>query len=152
MSPADDGAIVLGPGEGTEHLSPVGDTLVWKTGEEDTGGAYSLHERSAPPGTRSVPHVHHDLVEAFYVLEGAFDFTIGGRAVSGAPGTFVLVPRGVAHGWIVRGDAPARALVLFTPSAHRAFFEGLAELARDAGPKGPDPQGVLELSREHGWT
>jgi len=148
----DDGVIVLGSGEGRPHRSPVGDVLLWKAGEEATGGAYSLHERSVTPGTTSLPHIHHELVEAFFVLEGAFEFTVGGRTIAGLPGTFVLVPRGVAHGWTAGGGGPARALVLFTPSARREFFEKLDDLAQSAGPGGVDPATLLELSREYGWA
>jgi mannose-6-phosphate isomerase-like protein (cupin superfamily) len=147
-----DEAIIVGPGEGAQHRTPFGDTMSWKAGEDATYGGYSLHERVAPPGARSTPHVHHELAEAFYVLEGEFEFVVGGRTVTGTAGTFVLAPKGVTHAWTVRGDAPARALVLFTPSAHRAYFDGVDEIVRGAGPGGPDAARLMELAREHGFA
>jgi quercetin dioxygenase-like cupin family protein len=146
-----DEPVIVGPGEGAQHRTPYGDTMSWKAGNAETGGGYSLHERVAPPGARSTPHVHHELAEAFYVLEGEFEFVVGGCTVAGLPGTFVLAPKGVRHAWSVRGDSSARALVLFSPAAPRAYFDGVDELTRNAGAGGPDVARLIELGREHGF-
>ncbi len=95
---SDDDPIILRPGEGPVHRTPFGDTLVWKVGEAATGGQFSIHERIAPPGARSTPHKHHELVEAFYVLDGECEFVIGDRTVHGSTGTFVLAPKATLHG------------------------------------------------------
>jgi mannose-6-phosphate isomerase-like protein (cupin superfamily) len=144
--------IIVPRGEGTPHRTPFGDTVTWKAGEGETDGGYSLHERAAPPGARSTSHVHHELAEAFYVLEGEFEFVVGGRTVAATPGTFVLAPKGVEHAWKVRGESIARALVLFTPSAPRTYFDAVDELVRNAGAEGADARRLLELAREHGFA
>lgn len=123
----------------------------WITGEDATHGAYSLHERIAPAGSRSSTHTHSHFVESFYVLEGKFVFEIDGVSSDGAPGTFASAPRGVSHAWRVVGDAPARALVLFTPSARIAFFEELDGLVRDASPDQPDGAKLLDLMKRYDW-
>lgn len=132
------------------YRTPFGDTMSWITGEDDTGRAYSVHERNAPPGARSTPHRHSRLTEAFYVLEGAFEFTIGGERIEGQAGTFVQAAPGVEHAWRVVGAAPAKALVLFTPSAERAYFAEVDGLVRSDGPV--DAAALLALSQKYGWT
>jgi hypothetical protein len=43
-------------------------------------------------------------------------------------------------------------LAIFTPPAHRAYFDGVDEIVRGAGAGGPDVARLLELAREHGFT
>jgi quercetin dioxygenase-like cupin family protein len=119
----DDQPIIRMPGEGPVHRTPFGDSLTWKAGEADTDGHFSVHERTAPPGSRSTPHRHHELVEAFYMLEGECEFVIGDRTLRGGAGTFVLAPKATLHGWAVVGEAPVKMLVFFAPSAQLAFFD-----------------------------
>lgn len=139
---------MLPPGAGASHRTPYGDELVWKAGEDATGGQFSIHERVAPRGARSTPHAHRQLVEAFYVLDGTCEFVIGDEIVAGKPGTFVLAPRGTLHGWTVTGDGPARMLVFFTPSVKRAFFDRQEELLRSEA----DAGAFRALAEEFGWT
>jgi quercetin dioxygenase-like cupin family protein len=99
------------------YRTPFGDTMSWITGGDDTGGSYSLHERIAPTGARSTPHIHTRLTEAFYVLDGEFEFEIDGERIEGAPGVFIQASPGVTHAWHVVGGREAKALVMFRPSA-----------------------------------
>ena len=138
-------------GAGRWHATPYGDTLRWITGEEETGGAYSMHERIAPPGSRSTPHSHSKLIESFYVLEGEFAFEIGGEPRDGSPGSFVSAVLGIEHAWRVLGDVPARALVLFAPSVKLAYFEELDGLVRSAPGGHPDGAQLLDLMRRYDW-
>src|SRR5207253_10740722 len=114
---------VVGAGSGRTHSSPFGDSLRWIIGEDATGGAYSLHERTAPPGAASVPHIHSRVSEAFFVVEGEFTFEFDGRKVTVRPGDYVHAPPGASHAWRVASGKAARALVLFAPSVPLAFFE-----------------------------
>jgi mannose-6-phosphate isomerase-like protein (cupin superfamily) len=93
----DSRATIVGEGSGPTHRSPFGDSLRWITGGEATGRAYSLHERTAPPGAASVPHIHSRVSEAFYVLEGEFTFELDGRTANAGPGDYVHAPAGVSH-------------------------------------------------------
>jgi quercetin dioxygenase-like cupin family protein len=110
-----------------------------------------MHERIAPPGSRSTAHSHSHLVESFYVLEGEFVFEIGNEPRDGSPGSFVSAPRGVEHAWRVVGDAPGRALILFAPSAKRAYFEELDALVRSAPGGRPDGAQLRDLARRYDW-
>jgi mannose-6-phosphate isomerase-like protein (cupin superfamily) len=64
------------------------------------------------PGT----HVHADEDDCFYMLEGELTFTVDGEDVVAGPGTFVLVPPGVPHGFANRGDAVARMVNVHAPA------------------------------------
>jgi quercetin dioxygenase-like cupin family protein len=133
------------------HATPYGDTVRWITGESATGDAYSLHERIAPPGAASTAHSHSKLIESFYVLEGRFAFEIGGESIDGPPGAFVSASRGVSHAWRVAGDAPARALIIFAPSAKHAYFEELDAIVRAAEGAQPDAGKLLDLAKRYEW-
>jgi mannose-6-phosphate isomerase-like protein (cupin superfamily) len=64
------------------------------------------------PGT----HVHADEDDSFYVLEGELTFTVDGEEVVAGPGTFVLVPPGVPHGFGNRGDSVVRMVNVHAPA------------------------------------
>ena len=113
----------------TVHL--LGNLLTFRATTGTTGGAFSLVECQTAPGQRSPPHLQpHDL-EAFYVLEGEYEFTLGGEAQTHGPGGFVLVPKDVPHHFRNPGKAPARMLILNTPGGlHEGFFRDAGEPAR----------------------
>jgi quercetin dioxygenase-like cupin family protein len=136
-------------GEPAAHRSPFGDSLRWITGGEETKGAYSLHERIAPPGAASVPHIHRRVIEAFYILEGEFTFQLDERTLTAGPSTYVHVPAAVSHAWRVAGDATARALVLFAPSVPLAFFEEIDSLMRSAANGQPDPRQLIAINQKY---
>ena len=68
----------------------------------DTRDAYAVVERSTLP---EAVHEHADQEEAFYVLAGELTVEADGVTTTAAPGTFVLVPRGVAHRHVASPDA-----------------------------------------------
>jgi mannose-6-phosphate isomerase-like protein (cupin superfamily) len=61
-------------------------------------------------------HVHSNEDDAFYILQGEMIFILGDDEIAAPPGTFVLVPPGVAHGFRNDGDAPVRMLNLHAPA------------------------------------
>jgi len=79
------------------------------TGRE-TRDAYAVAERSTLP---EAIHAHADQDEAFYILSGELAVEAEGIATTAAPGTFVLVPRGVPHRHITAPDA--FVLAIYSP-------------------------------------
>jgi quercetin dioxygenase-like cupin family protein len=61
-------------------------------------------------------HVHDGEDDAFYILEGEMTFTVEGEDVKAPPGTFVLVPPGVRHGFRNDGDTAVRMLNIHAPA------------------------------------
>jgi quercetin dioxygenase-like cupin family protein len=64
------------------------------------------------------PHVHHEHVDAFYVVEGEFQFRVGPdvEPVRAPAGAFVAVPPNVVHTFDNESDATARWLNFHAPS------------------------------------
>jgi mannose-6-phosphate isomerase-like protein (cupin superfamily) len=140
-------AIVFEPGEG-KMLTARGSTMVFKAIQASTNGAFSLMERTLPPGGRKPPaHIHTNCEEAFYVLEGEVEFSLNASTVVGRPGTFVLVPGSVAHTFGNVGMEPARLIVIHAP-AMDAYFEQLQELWSGEIPPNRDDE--IPLMRRHG--
>lgn len=142
-------ATVLEAGEGT-LLSARGSMMFFKATRASTNGAFSLMERTLPPGGRKPPsHVHINCEEAFYVLDGEIEFSLGETTTLGRRDTFVLVPGGVAHTFGNAGTTEARLLVLHAP-AMDDYFEELQALWSQEMP--PTREAELELMRRHGMA
>jgi quercetin dioxygenase-like cupin family protein len=87
-----------------------------KASGAQTGGTFSLVEALCPPGYATPLHIHYQEDEALYVLAGELRVTTGGVTVRAAAGSFVYQPRGIAHGFRVDGDTPARLLCQTVPA------------------------------------
>ena len=68
------------------------------------------------PGRELESHVHIDEDDAFYILEGEMTFILGEQRVAAPPGTFVLVPPGIAHGFLNEQPRPVRMLNIHAPA------------------------------------
>jgi mannose-6-phosphate isomerase-like protein (cupin superfamily) len=68
------------------------------------------------PGRELEAHVHDDEDDAFYIVEGEMTFTFGEELATASPGTFVLVPPGVEHGFRNDGATPVRMLNIHAPA------------------------------------
>ncbi len=140
-------ATVLETGQGT-LLTARGSAMFFKATRASTNGAFSLMERMLPPGGRKPPpHIHANCEEAFYVLDGEVEFSLGATTTVGRPDTFVLVPGGVAHTFRNAGNTQARVLVIHAP-AMDVYFEELQALWSGEVP--PSRKDEMELMRRHG--
>ena len=102
--------IVVPPGEGhrignVEFLARSADTPRFTFGIIEIA-----------PGRELEPHVHQAEDDAFYIVEGEMTFSFGDREVTATPGTFVLVPPGVEHGFRNEQDRPVRMLNIHAPA------------------------------------
>jgi mannose-6-phosphate isomerase-like protein (cupin superfamily) len=68
------------------------------------------------PGRELEAHVHVDEDDAFYIVEGEMTFTVGDEEVAAPPGTFVLIPPGLEHGFRNDGERPVRMLNIHAPA------------------------------------
>ena len=111
------------PGEGRSvDLGVVGMRVL--AGGDLTGKAFTLAEFSGSgPGAWTVPHLHREMEESFFVLDGSFTFTVGGQAIEATSGAYILVPRGTAH-TITAAEGGGRFLTLMVPGGlEEMFFE-----------------------------
>jgi mannose-6-phosphate isomerase-like protein (cupin superfamily) len=102
--------IVVAPGEGqrlgnVEFLARTVDTP-----------RFNFQIIEIAPGRVLEEHVHDGEDDAFYILEGRMTFTFGDGDVDAPPGTFVLVPPGVEHGFRNDQDVPVRMLNIHAPA------------------------------------
>ena len=141
---------IVPSGEG-HLLTARGNVMAFKAVADQTGGDFSLMERTVPPGARTVvvppPHRHVNCSEAFFVLAGTITFRLDDAELTGGAGDFLLVPRGAAHTFGNSGDAPARLLVLHAP-AMDGYFEELHKLWASGEP--PSREDELELMSRYG--
>jgi mannose-6-phosphate isomerase-like protein (cupin superfamily) len=68
------------------------------------------------PGRELEAHVHAGEDDAFYVVEGEMTFIFGDEEVVAGPGTFVLAPPGVEHGFRNDCGRPVRMLNIHAPA------------------------------------
>ena len=129
-------------------LTARGNVMAFKAVAAQTGGDFSLMERTVPAGARTPPpHRHVNCSEAFFVLDGTITFWLDAAELAGGSGDFLLVPRGVGHTFGNRSTEPARLLVLHTP-AMDAYFAELDALW--SGPEPPTPEAERELMSRYG--
>src|ERR1700749_961824 len=134
---------IVPPGQG-HRLTARGNVMAFKAVAEQTGGGFSLMERTVPPGAPPPPpHRHVTCSEAFFVLEGTITFRLDDDELTGGAGDFLLVPRGAAHTFGNGGESPARLLVLHAP-AMDAYFEELHQLwsAGEPATRGGEERGA----------
>jgi mannose-6-phosphate isomerase-like protein (cupin superfamily) len=144
---AEDNYYVFGPGEG-HRQEARGSVMHFKARSATTNGRFSLMERTLPPGGRMPPpHLHVDCEEAYYVLNGAVTFVLGGTERTEGPETFLLVPGGTAHTFGNRSGEPARLLVLHSPALD-GYFADLDALWSGSVP--PTPEEERALMSRHG--
>jgi quercetin dioxygenase-like cupin family protein len=145
-----DGRVV----EAGKHIARSAGKSLWLTSDlftfkvvgEDTNGAFSLAHVTAGAEFGPPPHIHHREDESFYVLEGSFEFSIGGRTFTAGAGSFVYLPKGVVHMHRAAGSAPAKAVVLYTPAGVERFIEEAGKPATDLSATPPPPE-LPELER-----
>ena len=110
QSPEATAPIVVRPGEGhrmgnVEFLARAADTPRFTFGIIDI-----------PPGRVVDAHVHAQEDDAFYILGGELTFVFGDETATATPGTFVLAPPGLEHGFRNDGAIPVRMLNIHAPA------------------------------------
>jgi len=139
--------LVITPGQGQSvSIGPTQTTFFLRS--QQTEGRYSLVEHTFPPQFAGPPpHIHRHYDHAWYVLEGAVQLTCGDRIVTASEGTFVLVPKGIAHTFSNPAAVPAHMLEIDTPGGFEPYFEELAAAIPEGAPV--DPAVVVAIQRKH---
>lgn len=133
-----------GPGEG-ENLPIGASEISIKVGKEQTGGTLFLSETTIEPGFGGPPlHVHHELHDMFYVLEGTLTVQVGERRSEAGPGSFLCVRPETPHTFANLSDAPVRFLNFNTPGGFEQYMRELgAAFAGADGPPAPEQIGAI---------
>ena len=137
------------PGTG-EHLWFFGGLTTIKA----AGDSVMLTEQTAPRGSGSPLHVHHNEDEWFYVLEGELTIWVDGELHVVPAGGFVFGPRDIPHTFIVTSDT-ARFLLVTEPAGFENSMRTLSEPATDLviptrATEPPDVEAMTSLAAEYG--
>jgi mannose-6-phosphate isomerase-like protein (cupin superfamily) len=106
----------------------------------DTRGDYTVCEIQTTGPTAVPPHLHSYEDQWCHVLEGHFQFVIGGKSVAGGPGTAVQIPRQTSAS--IASSNPGKLLVIAHPGGLDLFFSD-AHAAQTAG-------SLLPVFEKHG--
>ncbi|HEU4946504.1 MAG TPA: cupin domain-containing protein [Kribbella sp.] len=119
-----------------------------------TGGAYTLLEFTAERGFGPPRHVHRAEDEAFVVMSGSLRGTLGDEEWEAGEGSFVFLPRGIPHAFVVTSAKPLVALQLTNPAGFEKFVAELGRPAEGPGlppPSEPDIPRLAEVAARHGY-
>ncbi|WP_225728162.1 MULTISPECIES: cupin domain-containing protein [unclassified Nocardia] len=104
--------------------------MVWHQLAETTGGMLAAAEVLMPKGGEPPVHVHSREDEMCHILDGAVTVRRGPAWFDAGPGTSVWLPRGIPHGFAVRG-ATVRMLRLYTPAGVEKALRTFGTAATD---------------------
>lgn len=121
--------------------------LTLKATGTTTGGLFALWEVLAPPGDSPALHVHRADDESFFVIEGHVRFRCGDQDIAAGSGSFVFLPRGVPHTFVVEGTTNARLVGLLTPGGGEQFFVDAGRPAEADGLPPKTPPDIELLKR-----
>ncbi len=140
---------VLTPHEGKSvWLGGLG--VDFKLAAEQTAGSFSIVKHQIDPGILVPPHMHTHEDEFSYVLEGEIGARIGDQVLQGAPGCYIVKPRGIPHTFWNAGSKRARLIKIISPVGFEKFFAEIAELFQGGG--APDFEKRTQIANRYGQT
>jgi mannose-6-phosphate isomerase-like protein (cupin superfamily) len=114
------------------------DTLVVEHAMATRSGPVVM-EMTLPAGAAPPLHVHHDLDDSWYLLDGQMVVRSREHLLLARRGRWLSVPRGVQHAFRVVGGKPARILAVHD---NDSFLELVRDLGEPAGARTlPPPTG-----------
>ena len=117
---------VLAGGQGeTFSLGPITVRVLADT------AAYGLAEGEFVAGEAGPPLHSHRWEEAFYVISGKLEVTVGSEVIIAWPGDYVSIPADAAHTFAAHGDEPARFVGVFGSRAGLAYLRELSDAMPD---------------------
>lgn len=136
-APAKRSVVAIAPDAG-ERLWFLNQLVVVKLRGPDA--PWGVLETELEPDNATPFHRHHGEDEAFYVLQGELSLYVeGGQILHGSPGSYVHIPRGVAHGF--RTHTHVKLLVLSSPTGFVDFTRAYGAPA--AGPGLPPIESAM---------
>jgi mannose-6-phosphate isomerase-like protein (cupin superfamily) len=111
---------------------PINSFMVQKIRRGDLpGGCLGIIEAQIAPGHLVAPHVHADVDEVSYILNGEITAEIGDQVVTAPAGSYLLKPYGVMHAFWNSGSEPARVIELHLPGGFEEYYRDMMAAASD---------------------
>lgn len=133
--------------DGGKKLNVLGIPMVIRIHGRETGGVVSAVESHDVTGGGPPPHIHHHEDETFQILEGEYEWTVGGNTFTAQKGTTIFAPRGIPHTYRYVGKTPGRLMCVITPSGFEGFFEEISALSPQ---QQQDIPRVIEVASKYG--
>lgn len=96
-----------------------GHAMTFKCRGPESGGSFGLIETKLHRGYEPPQHYHREDDEFYYLLDGEMTFKAGDELYELVTGGFVFLPKGIPHGFAVRGTGEAHVLMWTSPSGPR---------------------------------
>ena len=117
------------------------------------GMATIVLEMTLPVGAAPPLHVHDDLDDTWYILEGQMIVRCGDDELLAGAGHWVSMPRGVPHTFRVIGERQARILLVHDNASFRDFIREVgtpaAELVVPDNPIFPPVEEAARIAASH---
>ena len=141
-------SFILQPGQGDSFtFGPASMSL--KTTDSDSSDGLFVAEHFMPPiFAGPPPHLHEEMDHYFYVLEGSVRFVVAGVESVASTGSFVYVPRAVAHSFGNPSESATRFLEMNVPGGFQRYYRELA-LAFPPG-SAIEPAKMYEIMQRYG--
>lgn len=123
-----------------DWLNVLGMKIKFLCTSEDTDGRYSSLLNTVPKGLGAPPH-RHPWDEAFYVVRGRVEFTVGEEKHTLGPGDYALAPANHVHSFTGLSEEEGLLLAFEVPSHSHQFFQEINDTVTSIPedlPKMPD--------------
>src|SRR5437899_3180286 len=121
-------AVIRQHDEGELRWFAGGGLFTIKATSAETGGSFMLFEDRVVRGKTTPLHVHPNMDEAIYVLEGEILGHVDGEEHRVGERGLFMAPRGVPHAFLVTSET-AHLLVMITPGTAETFYRDASEPA-----------------------
>lgn len=111
-----------------------GERVTFHVDGQNTDTKFSVGEALIEPGNGQPLHIHHNIDELLYVLEGEIDFLLDGKRFRSGPEGFAFIAKGSPHAFRNLGNAAARMLGVFSPTGIDGIFDATVGQPLDALP------------------
>jgi len=115
--------LVVEPGQGEATASDM--VMIFRP--RRLGGHFSIMEGEVRPKELLAFHTHAHEDQHMYIIEGELHFEVGGKEgvrFTAGPGSHVLKPRGISHGFWNLGATTARYVETSTEDGFERFVDG----------------------------
>ncbi len=102
-------------------------TMTIKVASHESGGTLAMFIDEAPPDTGPPMHVHKDVGETAFVLQGTYKVSGGGELSELAAGEGAFLPANVPHTYKNISDDVGRVLFTVLPCGLENFFEEISQ-------------------------
>lgn len=130
-----------------KFLRVVGDTVRVLAAGEDTGGTYELFEFQSPRDGGPPLHAH-PWTEAYLMLDGEIEVTIGDSKINATAGCFLNIPAGTLHAHRILSEG-AKFIVISNPVGAMDFY---TDMDREVGESVEEVEKIIGIALRHGFN